>query len=882
MGFEYGTLVGLGKAINEDRIRRESEVNEEKRRKDAEKRAQWDSILQMQEKLATDPNSDPEAQSSARQNWIAMLAGGRESFKPKDLKAMAEEPMKRAQARRAQEILGLRTQAQQLPNQMQAVAPNLPAGMGGSVMQYMGEQDSQQAEQEFDPSTASDNPMMTREEQFQRQLDEMKRTNEAIFDSKGPTIKGNASTGLWTTKRNEDGSWGYEMVAPPKSATGKRDHFADQVDDLAAAWTEMNGGMAPTPAEMAQIRLMARTEWETADDKLESKGGGNTKWLGPAQTRIIGGEPWLVRYKEDGTEVKVPLAGEREAGAGKKSTAEKYGIGPALNAITELEFAFAQFESLTLRNPWQKFAAWRQFQISARASTRLIGRALGEVGVFTNQDAREYEGSINPGLLAYVMFGSDFGKQRMAMTKRMLLGAERARQNGKPLYLADIFTASEIARLKGEMHKAMGDEKAQMYISSLMEDVDTHLKQKEIDMQMDPELVKGLRQLTGEAGDEDEEAAGATPTVGKPAGASVVPTRSGSQVTGSKPVEAPNSFVTPEMVKLLEELTGEPAAKKEEEKKKAPSPQSKGLPAPRGPAPEPEPHMTTTTPAPTPARATPEVSGRLVRTLEPETSGQASTPRSPQTSGQVTRIINEPAQWERPDGGLAHAATKRFDRIANHFGSTPKPKSNVPVRTVPERPARTAPPPPISRNYDEQFNYPPNVQYAATDSRELKDADPRLVKSFESIKKTFESRHPGYKLVVSQTARTRDTQGKLVKQGVTEADGVTKISRHNYYPALAMDVDIIDTRTGQLVSRMKDKKKMREIFELFGTAVTEAGLHWGGDWRTLYDPYHIQLAEPAPLTKIEDWEDMQESARQAAERRSKRNGSGNVSSGGGR
>jgi len=97
----------------------------------------------------------------------------------------------------------------------------------------------------------------------------------------------------------------------------------------------------------------------------------------------------------------------------------------------------------------------------------------------------------------------------------------------------------------------------------------------------------------------------------------------------------------------------------------------------------------------------------------------------------------------------------------------------------------------------------------------------------------------GFTLKPVSGARTADEQAKLYAKGrsapgniVTNADGTVKKSAHQADEAA--DVRFID-KNG------KEVKATKELLDTLGRIAKEQGLTWGGDWKSPYDPLHIQL-----------------------------------------
>jgi hypothetical protein len=134
---------------------------------------------------------------------------------------------------------------------------------------------------------------------------------------------------------------------------------------------------------------------------------------------------------------------------------------------------------------------------------------------------------------------------------------------------------------------------------------------------------------------------------------------------------------------------------------------------------------------------------------------------------------------------------------------------------------------------------------------DLGRAEPRLAEAITSITPKFEADHPGWTLKVRTVTRSRSDQKKAFDDGYSELDGTLKVGRHNYAKAQAVDVAIVDTRTGATLEQLIERKNIsrksgKELYTAFGELSEGAGLTWGGRWKTLYDPAHVQLSDDPP------------------------------------
>lgn len=87
---------------------------------------------------------------------------------------------------------------------------------------------------------------------------------------------------------------------------------------------------------------------------------------------------------------------------------------------------------------------------------------------------------------------------------------------------------------------------------------------------------------------------------------------------------------------------------------------------------------------------------------------------------------------------------------------------------------------------------------------------------------------------VVESVRSLATQQGYYALGKSKADGVRRLSLHQFSPALAFDVAIIVD--GRYLGNVADASWQR-----WGAALESQGLEWGGRWRGLVDGPHGQV-----------------------------------------
>lgn len=96
-------------------------------------------------------------------------------------------------------------------------------------------------------------------------------------------------------------------------------------------------------------------------------------------------------------------------------------------------------------------------------------------------------------------------------------------------------------------------------------------------------------------------------------------------------------------------------------------------------------------------------------------------------------------------------------------------------------------------------------------------------------------RSPEEQWDIYQIGRTRDTN----RRTLTNIDGKTRLSNHNYKPALAVDLGVF-TVEGEYLNG--DTPKEVEAYDLLRPFALHFALVWGGDW-LMKDRPHVELPQ---------------------------------------
>lgn len=130
------------------------------------------------------------------------------------------------------------------------------------------------------------------------------------------------------------------------------------------------------------------------------------------------------------------------------------------------------------------------------------------------------------------------------------------------------------------------------------------------------------------------------------------------------------------------------------------------------------------------------------------------------------------------------------------------------------------------------------------ESKDIKDCHDILQEKWPQVLDLYQ-KITGKTLVVTCTYRSPETQQKLYQQGrttpgdiVTQIDGITKKSNHNFYPARALDVCV----NGAPPDSLKVLPLWNEyLYYPLPAICRHLGLVSGGSWEHFLDWPHIEL-----------------------------------------
>lgn len=131
-------------------------------------------------------------------------------------------------------------------------------------------------------------------------------------------------------------------------------------------------------------------------------------------------------------------------------------------------------------------------------------------------------------------------------------------------------------------------------------------------------------------------------------------------------------------------------------------------------------------------------------------------------------------------------------------------------------------------------------------ARRLASVDPRLGAAFMEISADFAEAFPGWRITPAQGFRTPAQQKHASASGRSKADGTSVFSKHQAYPALALDFAVLDPG-GTYITDGEDPH-----YAWVGKRFESAGFGWGGSWPTP-DWDHVEIKGPRPAAVAEDF-----------------------------
>ncbi|MDY0955821.1 MAG: M15 family metallopeptidase [Stenotrophomonas rhizophila] len=150
-----------------------------------------------------------------------------------------------------------------------------------------------------------------------------------------------------------------------------------------------------------------------------------------------------------------------------------------------------------------------------------------------------------------------------------------------------------------------------------------------------------------------------------------------------------------------------------------------------------------------------------------------------------------------------------------------------------ERLTPPAPPPPEVFTTEEIRKTRPEI---VTADRKWGQIDPDLQQRVLAIYEVMRRQY-GYEMVLVEGYRSPERQAELMSGGKATRAGAWQ-SCHQY----GLGVDSAPIRDGKLQWDMGDPWTRRGYF-LYGELAEQAGLEWGGNWRSIKDYVHVEMSQ---------------------------------------
>ncbi len=145
-----------------------------------------------------------------------------------------------------------------------------------------------------------------------------------------------------------------------------------------------------------------------------------------------------------------------------------------------------------------------------------------------------------------------------------------------------------------------------------------------------------------------------------------------------------------------------------------------------------------------------------------------------------------------------------------------------------------APPPEVFMTREVELARP----MTASANRKWDRLDADFTQRMLAVFKVMKDQH-GYEMALVEGYRSPERQNQLAAKGQHVTRARAGQSWHQY--GLAADSAFM--REGKLVISERDPWAMRG-YQLYGQVAKEAGLVWGGDWKSIQDLMHVELRRP--------------------------------------
>lgn len=135
------------------------------------------------------------------------------------------------------------------------------------------------------------------------------------------------------------------------------------------------------------------------------------------------------------------------------------------------------------------------------------------------------------------------------------------------------------------------------------------------------------------------------------------------------------------------------------------------------------------------------------------------------------------------------------------------------------------------------------VPMVATADRKWSQLDPEFTQRMLAVFQVMKVEY-GYEMVLIEGYRSPQRQNQLAAKGSHVTLATAGRSWHQY--GLAADCAFL--RNGKIVISERDPWAMRG-YQLYGQVAKQAGMVWGGDWKSIKDLMHVELRRPGVMRR---------------------------------
>ncbi len=184
----------------------------------------------------------------------------------------------------------------------------------------------------------------------------------------------------------------------------------------------------------------------------------------------------------------------------------------------------------------------------------------------------------------------------------------------------------------------------------------------------------------------------------------------------------------------------------------------------------------------------------------------------------------------------------RRDVALEGFGVNQRQRSSVLIEEL-LRGERLIPPPAPPPEVFLAAEVEAVVPMVATADRKWSQLDPEFTQRMLAVFRVMKEEY-GYEMVLIEGYRSPARQNQLAAKGSHVTLATAGRSWHQY--GLAADCAFL--RDGKIVISERDPWAMRG-YQLYGQVAKQAGMVWGGDWKSIKDLMHVELRRPGVMRR---------------------------------